>query len=314
MRNLTANFHRCMAQGLGVLIAALCVLPSWADETNGGLKRESLGVGFTHAAFLNVNRNDVEASFRALVETLGRRRGYLVNFNTELFDDISAFRAALKRGTINLAIIDAWSYLSVDIGGVAPPFFVSMEQGKVGKKYVVLTRRGSGLNTLADLRGKEMVQYVAISFTMGPHWLETVLLENRLGTPATFFGRSESVGKPSAAVLPVFFGKKHACLVDESGFNIITELNPQVGKALQAVAVSESFADGFLCFSNAGWSSETFKLDLIQTLKELHLEPAGQQMLTLFRTDQLIPFQERHLDTVGSLRAMNDRLRKEGKP
>jgi phosphonate transport system substrate-binding protein len=293
---------------LGALLVLLWIAPTWSDDRKGGLRPASLQVGFSNVAFLKVNRNDIEASFKALTETLGRRRGYLINSKTELFDDISAFKAALKRGTINLAIIDPWTCLSMDIGGVAAPLFVSMAQGKVGKKYVVLTRRGSGLNTLADLRGKEITEHVAINSTMGRPWLETVLLENRLGTPETFFGRTESVEKPSAAVLPVFFGKKHACLVDEPGLDLMKELNPQVGKELQAVAVSEPFLNGVICLSNAGWASETFKLDLIQTLGELHLEAAGQQILTLFKTDQLIPFQEKHLDTVRQLRAKHDHL------
>jgi hypothetical protein len=124
----------------------------------------------------------------------------------------------------------------------------------------------------------------------------------------------ESVGKPSAAVLPVFFGKKQACVVDESGFDVMTELNPQVGKGLQTVAVSEPLVDGVLCLNSSGWSSETYKQDVIKALGELHLEPAGQQILTLFKTDQLIPFQEKYLETARNLWARHERLRKEGKP
>jgi hypothetical protein len=45
----------------------------------------------------------------------------------------------------------------------------------------------------------------------------------------------------------------------------------------------------------------------------LHQEPAGQQILTLFKVDRLAPFQENQLDTVRKLRGAHDRLRQEVK-
>ena len=314
MRTLSAKFHRRVAPVLGVLLTVLWIAPSWAKEPSGELKKESLSVGFTPRAFANMNRNDLEAAFKALAETLGRKRGYLITSSTRLFEETSAFEAAIKDGSVRLAVMDAWTYLSMNLGGMVTPSFVATEQGKLGKRYVVLTRQGSGLNTLPDLRGKDIAEYLVAGSSMGRFWLESLLRTNRLGTHETFFGRAESVGKTSAAVLPVFFGKKDACLVDEKGFDIMKELNPQVGKKVQAVAVSDTFVDGLLCLSNSGWASETFKRDLIQALGELHLEPAGQQILTLFKFDQLIPYEEGYLDTVKRLRTANDHAQKRASP
>jgi hypothetical protein len=117
-----------------------------------------------------------------------------------------------------------------------------------------------------------------------------------------------------SAVLPVFFGKKDACLVDDAGFQVMNELNLQVGKALQTVTISEPYVDGIVCLRNEGWPSAAQKQDVIDALAELHQEPAGQQILTLFKIGQLVPFEEKQLDTVKRLRATHDRLRKETKP
>lgn len=314
MRPLSTKFRRRVAPVSGVLLAFLWVAASWADIPNAELRKESLSVGFTRAAFANMNRNDVEAGFKALAETLGRRRGYLITPSTRLFEEPSAFEGAIRDGSVRLAIIDSWRYLSMNLAGLATPSFIATERGKLGKKYVVLTRQGSGLNTLADLRGKDIAEYEVAGSSMGRSWLESLLRANRLGTHEAFFGRVESVGKPSAAVLPVFFGKKHACLVDEPGFDIMKELNPQVGKGLQSVALSEPLVDAVLCLSDSGWASEEFKRDLLQALGELHLEPAGQQILTLFKLDQLIPYKEAYLDTVRKLRPPRDQIQKKVAP
>lgn len=314
MRILTAHFRRASAPALGALGALLWLAQAQAAGPGPGLTSESLSVGFSQAAFLNVNRNDAEAGLKALAETVARRLGYLVASKTQLFEEASTFEAALKNGTVNLAVIDSWKYLGMHIDGVATPVFTSMEQGKVGKEYVLLTRRGSGLNTLADLRGKEIAEFEATNFTLGHVWLETLLLENRLGNHHQFFVSVESVGKPSAAVLPVFFGKKQACVVDSAGLELMKELNPQVGHALQIVAVSERLVDGILCLSNNGWTNEVFKRDVIRALGELHLEPSGQQLLTLFKAGQLIPFKEAHLETVRKLRQRHDQLQHQLQP
>jgi phosphonate transport system substrate-binding protein len=210
--------------------------------------------------------------------------------------------------------VDSWQYLSLDIQARVKPFFVPVAQGKVGRRYLLLTRQDSGLKTLGDLRGKDLTQYEVANANVGRHWLDTLLLTNQLGAPQAFFGVMETVGKPTAAVLPVFFRKKPACFVDQSALDLITELNPQVGKELHPVVASETYLDILICLSNAGWDSEQHKADTIQALNQLHLEPEGRQILTLFKIDRLVPFQEAQLDTVKRLRATYDHLRKEAKP
>jgi ABC-type phosphate/phosphonate transport system substrate-binding protein len=304
----TVKARWCLA--LGALLVLLRIPPAWADRPNGVLKPMDLEVGFTKYAFLNVNRNDAEASFKAFLQTVGRQRGYDLTAKVTVFDDAPAFEAAVKSGSIDLVIIDAWRYLAMDIHKLVTPFFVTSDRGRFGKKYVLLTRQGSNLKALPDLRGKTLLQIEVTNTNLGRPWLETLLLESRLGAPETFFGKVEGVGKPSAAVLPVFFGNKDACLVDEPGFEIMKELNPQVGKGVQVMIASELLTDALICLRSSSWSSEKFKRDVIQILGELHNEPSGQQILTLFKVGQLVPFQDTYLDTVRNLRMRHEKLRK----
>ena len=89
------------------------------------------------------------------------------------------------------------------------------------------------------------------------------------------------------------------------------ELNPQVGQALEAVAVSETFADVVICLREDGWITAKNKADTIQSLNELHLDPVGQQICNLFKIDRMVPFEEAQLDTMRNLRKTYESLRKE---
>lgn len=306
----------CRNRPLDLVVALVLILAVWPGCPGQAAQSTPayFGVGFSASGFINVDRNDAEAGFKAILGSVVRKRKYNLDTRLKVFDQDSAFEAAIKDGTVMLAIIDAWSYLTMDLRAVAKPFFVSTVNGNTGRRYVILTRRESGLKTLADLRGKDIVEFRGANASLGQPWIETLLFENHLGTPESFFGRVDVVGKATYAVLPVFFGKKPACLVDEPGFDIMKELNPQVGQALQVVAISEPFVNAVICLSNSGWVDEQAPKDMILALGELHLEPAGQQILTLFKTGQLVPFQEKHLETVRKLRTTYERSRTKKNP
>lgn len=290
-------------------------LPAGAAEPPASPRNEVLTIGLTRTAFLGLNRNDMEAALKVLAQTVGRKRGYQVQVRTQYYEDAPAFAQAIQTGAVRLAIADSWTYLGMRLGDVATPCFVSMEQKKVGKPYFLLSRRESGLDSLANLRGRKLALLEVVNSSLGRPWLETLLLSNRLGSSGTFFSEIHYVGKPSAAVLPVFFGKMDACLVDGPAFSVMTELNPQVGKDLQIIASSEALVDGLDLVSVSGWGEDvSFKRDVIEAIGELHLEPAGQQLLTLFKTDQMVPYADEQLDAVRRLRATHDALSKEATP
>ena len=147
------------------------------------------------------------------------------------------------------------------------------------------------------------MEFEAPDFCLGEAWLGTRLAAQGWAQGAGYFGEIERVGKPSAAILPVFFGRRAACLVDRQGFDVMKELNPQVGSKLVTLEVSEPIAGCVICTGNFEWAVPAFKQVLVHALSELHREPAGQQILALFKIDQLVAFQESQLDTVRALRS-----------
>lgn len=294
------------------LVAILDWRPGHAEEE---LKSGVLHFGFSKSFFQGVNENDAQAAFKAAMLTIGRKRGYNLKSTSKIFDDRSALETAIKTNALHMAVIDSWDYLNMDINEFMDPYFVPVPRDQPGGNYVLLTRRTSGLNTLGNLKGKDIVRLEMGQVTMGKPWLETLLLVDGFAVPEDFFNQMNIVGKPSLAVLPVFFGNKHACLVNQLSFETMKELNPQVGARLQAIAVSERFVDNVIFLAKEGWKlQEPSKLDLVEVLGDLHREPAGQQILSLFKIMKLLPFQESHIEAVRKLRARNDRFQEKLSP
>ena len=197
--------RRCRA----ALLGALLLLPlrlAWSAETNAPTAPFLLHVGMAKICFHNVNPNDATAAYRVLLERTAREFGVVVKADTKVFDDTPAFETALRHQVMHLAIMDAWQFLVMDIHQEMKPFCTVLENGQVGRKYLVLTRRDSGLDSLAALRGKSILQLDVASIDVVKLWLDTLLLADKLGTRETFFGGMalvtnegiEPAGRPAA--------------------------------------------------------------------------------------------------------------------
>ncbi len=269
------------------------------------IRKERLTIGLTKTAFLNVNRSDMEAALKVLAQTVGEKHGYQVDVQTIFCETAADFKSAMELGKVRLAIMDSWTYVAMRPALVESPSFVSLERGEVGKRYMLLTLKDSTLHKIADLQGKTLTICESANRSLGRPWLETILLSEHLQPIQAHFRSIRSESKPTTALLPVFVGKADACLIDESSFKVMTELNPQVGLKLHAIVTSDSLVDGLQLFAENAWKgAEEVKRDLMQAITDLHLEPSGQQLLNLFKTDRMVPFEDQHLATVMKLRAL----------
>jgi ABC-type phosphate/phosphonate transport system substrate-binding protein len=293
---------------VGTLSLSVLFCTAAADIGPNNLIPVTMTVGFTTAAFLQGNSNDVEAALKVLSESIGLRRGYRVKVTTRSFATADLFGKAIEANEINFAIFDSLAYVTEKHPADLVPVFIPITAGTRGRRYLVLVRRDSGLRSLDALKGKSIVELQAANPSVGHRWLQNLLLENGVGAGGNLFQTVEYVDRPSAAVLPVFFGRRDACLVDDQAFGLMEELNPQVRAQLEPIATSSPLIGAVICVSKANWSSLDFRSALIQELGDLQREPSGRQILNLFKIDQLMPFEASNLDAVRALAISDSNL------
>ena len=296
-------------------LAMGCLLPAAAaDVAAGELVPVTMMVGFTPAAVAGGNRSDIETAFKVLCDSIGRRRGYRVTAQIRIFEDAPAFYAAIDAGEINFAVFDSLTYVEDRARGDLTPVVIPAAKAGPVRRYLLVVRRDRGWRTLEDLRGKRLVALQAPNVSVGRDWLLSLLQEKGARTFDDFFQGVESVSRASMAVLPVFFGKQDVGLVDEFGFKLMEELNPQVGAQLQTIQISEPLVGSVICVSETRWSVPQFRPDLIAVLRDLSQDPAGRQMLDLFKIDRMAPYEEGLFDSVRALSASLAKVAKEARP
>lgn len=286
---------------LPLALAALAAAPPSAPLiVRGALLRSGLS---------QLNENDAKAAIVALTQKLGSDLGYAISTQVDVFSTRAELKAALETRRVQIVLVGPWDLLAMELRDRLDTGFATVIGGHTSTRWLMLARAERAFRGLADLRDKSILVLHNVTALLGGAWAETRLLELRAAPPARFFSSYAVVEKPSAAVLPVFFGKADACIVDEDSFAVLRALNPQVGRHLSAVEISEPFLNPVICLTRDGWANDRVRADVLAKFATLADEPAGRQLLTLFKCDRLAPLAPGAFDTVEALFRRNRALR-----
>jgi phosphonate transport system substrate-binding protein len=251
-----------------------------ADPEPPGLR-----VGFASSMFTDVNGNDATAAVKAWGQMAAKDHGVATDPEPQIFKDQTALLLAFRNRSVDVAAMTTPEFRAVSKEVRLAPIFVTYEEGKDTVQYVLLVRRDSKIESLADLRGRSFAFHRNSRLSLSQPWLDTLLAEKGLPPAAAFAGRITQSSRLANVVLPVFFRTTDACVVTRNGFDLMSELNPQVGKELKVIATSVELVPCVFAF-RADYSPP-FKEQLLDGLRNLHKTPAGLQMLTIFHGEKL---------------------------
>ena len=263
-----------------------------------GLRKARLYLVASGRVFTVINRNDAIASMKALVEIIGRERGFLLDSKIDILDDVSEIRKRLESLSVDLLILDVVDYFQLAGSGLLKPILACSLHGENGTySYLLLVSDSAGGAALADLRGKNISVFSRTGGDVGMAWIDVLLAEQHLGRVKTYFGPVNKATTASACVHPLFFGKNAACVVDEIGFDILKEMNPQLGR-LRVLAKSPPLLESIVAIPVY---PHPYQEELTEALRQLHTTPRGEQILTVFKTERLVSIGAATLETTSDL-------------
>ncbi len=289
LRDISLRFRTVVIAGFALLIAA----EFRAQESKG--PSISCNIGFSSTHFSDLNVTDALAATKVWADVIRKKRGYAGSSDAKAFEDLESLVGAARRKELDLAILLPYEFLKIQDTAPLTPCFIASNNEKVDDESLLLVHRRSSAARLEDLKGKDIVISGNSMMNLGRVWLETQIMESGFPSMEAFFGKAVGVAKASQAVLPVFFGKNDACLVNRQGFNTVTELNPQLAKDLKILAQSPGYPICVICIRKD--YDPAYRDVLLDALAQLHLEPRGQQILTLFKVTKLIPFEKSYMQS-----------------
>lgn len=253
-----------------------------------------------------VNRNDARAALKVWFDVMAQERGYILDSRIDVVEGVQEIRDRLQSHSVDLLALDVETYLELESSHLVVPILTPARarQGGALYSYLLLVGPGSEATALANLRGKHIAVSSENASNTGLAWLEFLLGKERLGHAASFFAAVKVADKPQACILPLFFGSVDACVVDEISLNLAKEMNPQLGK-LKVLARSSPLIEGLIAMPVQPFP---YQKELLDSMLSLHQNPRGRQLLTVFRTDRLVPIQPGDLDSARDLWRDNSRL------
>ena len=291
---------------LGLFVTVVCTTlgTAFAQQSAAGKSTSGEPGGLRHArlrwvsnagVFASVNRNDARAALKVLYGVVAKKRGFLLDSTVDILDSSAELRARLENHTVELVTLGMSDYLEVEHRGLIVPVLTEARSWHGGSlySYALLIDPTSGLTGIAGLRGKKIMTFSRGTSNTGTAWLDVVLSKEKLGRATSFFASVQSTDKAQSCILPLFFGAVDACVVDEISLALATEMNPQLGR-LRVLAKSRPLIELLVC---TPVERAFYHKELIDGLLSLHEDPRGRQMLTVFRTDRLVPIQPGDIDS-----------------
>ena len=257
-------------------------------------------VGFSANIFKGVYLKDATAAAKVLTELFLQKykRTWKVKPH-EVFSSIDELEKILKEQEFEVLVMHPSEYVQVEDLNLLEPIAVSLRNGSPYDSYHLLVHKDSNLKELKDLKGKT----VLVSSQLGNKvelWIDYLLKQEKLDTKEKYFSKFQFIDKPLATILPIFFKKVDACIVDESSYKTVVELNPQIGQDLVTIEISQPLAIGLVVIRKS-ISDPQVKADIKEAFLDLHKYEESRQYLTVFRIGQIVEFKEEYLRSTYAL-------------
>jgi ABC-type phosphate/phosphonate transport system substrate-binding protein len=275
-----------------------------AAEPAGPNSSAPIRVAISESMIPGVNLNDARASMLIWIKQVESGLNFQVDISPRVFDTTAEIFRRLRAGLVDSVAVNIVEYRQI-AEELDPSEVINDSEGE--ENYLLLVKRGSGIRSLHDLRGRRLLMLSGSRMCIANQWLSTVLDEEHLGRPEEFFGSVMEDPKPSRVVLPVFFGQAEACVTAKKSFDLMCELNPQVAKELFSVAASATLVVTFYMFRKnyRGVDRDRF----VHAFSNVPGTVAGKQIATLFQFNSLKVRPHSCLDPGLALLEKADRIR-----
>lgn len=250
---------------------------------NNSSSGERIRFGFTGVTLGSINENDATAAIRIWTHRLTRELNIPADPIVHIYKTFPDLVKDLGESRVDVLYMTTPQWFQVR-HLVSEDGLLAVEQSAViAEEYVLLVHKDNQIKDIQHLRQKSLRVLDNARTSLSRYWLSHFMLERGLGRYEDYFKSVTLVKNLSKAALPVFFNQSDACLVTRSGFETLAELNPQIARLLEPLAVSRPYVPVTFCFRK-NYQSPLKQL-LLKDMQKLVESSSGGQLLTIFQMD-----------------------------
>jgi len=258
---------------------------SWGEEPT------HVRLAFSQASFPDVALQDVRTALAIWGAEVTRNIKGVDKLSTEIYPTLDGLVAAIRNGSIDLAILPSVDYFKVERQLDMELGFIT-DQGLSGnQRYLVVTQASLAGVPLQELRGRRF-SYMNRD-QLGLLYFNGLLLKGGQPEMDRFFSSTEALAKGSQVLNSLYFGKADICLVTEDSYRTTVAMNPQIAKKVRILFTSPDLHIGLAVYRK-GYPGY-LRRRIEAAVNNLRNYPRGAQILSLFQTTHIRPATEADL-------------------
>lgn len=262
----------------------------------------TLRIGFFYPSISQIaDRTDILVSMNFWMQEISQ------NFEqasapVQLFDNIDAMAAAYENRIINMV--------------VAPPMSLAIHFKRndltdcmIGKRdhdkldsLLLIARKNNGSSTLMSLKGKHIL--TPENDELAEIYLNLLTLKSAKLPYAKFFGKVSRSKQARRMLLDLFFDKADVALINQTTYDVMLELNPQIANKIQIMDVYPILSRSYSFVRPDYAMRERLKRDFLKVGETAR----GRQVLTIYQQDSLSFCDVHDLDKFDALYAEYQKL------
>lgn len=257
---------------------------------------------------IGIHVRDTQLAFQVIMNKIIRTRYPDYRIIVDFPEDIATAKRAIENQRGHVLIINSLDFVDKRHQLTLEPLHILSKADQPTESYLLLAAAGENFETLAKQRHRSLMVENGGSGEIARIWLSTWLWRRGYEQVETFFSVIRVADKPSRAILPIFFGETDTCVVTESAFSVMTELNPQIKQKLTILARSPGFANLILCTTK-----QIDPLDKQRVFDEamaMNESADGQQVLTIVQMKRIFRFEPHDFAATEALYRDYQELRK----
>ena len=248
-------------------------------------------VGYSKNIFRGFNVNDAKVAASLIENAISRENRRKTVRTSIVVNNVDDVIELVKTNKLDFVSLTSIEYLAVKDRTKIYPYCAPIARDNIMNRVLLIVRNDSNIKLIDDLKGKSIStsSFYDEEYKLPTMWMKTIFWRSKIKDINKFIGSLKVRDNPSIIISDVFFKTTDACIIYESEFETLKELNPQLGKQLKVLLSSEPLLTEVGCYTENSKDDPDMNF-VLETTYNLHKNTHGKNLLKLLKIKKLLPY------------------------